>query len=122
MSMFDLPMLKPILRGDYERVFFQIRQKDNPEQAQNITGWHLRFGAKEFLEARNLLIVKDSNNPGEFDITDPENGSGFIIINPEDTASMTYELTMICDIQATDLQGRPATTKFKLPVRLDVSQ
>ncbi len=121
MALLDLPTTKPITRGDYERIRFQVGQKEAPELAQDLTGWHIRFGAKEFLEADVLLIEKDSDVAGDIDIPDPTTGEGFVVINPEDTEGITYEFMLVCDIQATDPIDRPATTKFLVPIELDVS-
>lgn len=121
MALFDVPTLDPIMRGDYERIGFQIMRKDNPELPQDITGWTLKFGAKTDLSDSTVLIQKDSNVPGHFEITDPSAGVGDIIIQPADTAGITYAQTLICDIQATNTEGQPSTTRFYLPVELDVS-
>lgn len=125
MARLDIPTLDPVTRGDYERIRFQLMQeKDNPadpDTPQNITGWTLRFGAKLFVEDSSYVVQKNSNIAGHFEIVDAANGIGNIILMPVDLQSITYETALICDLEAVDASGKPFTTMFYLPVRLDVS-
>jgi len=121
MSVFDLPTVDPITRGDYERIAFTVEKKGQPGVPQDLSGYTLKFGAKDDVSTVTPLMVKDSTVPDNFEIIDAAAGRAAVIIQPEDTQGFTFEQTLICDIQVTDSNGRPATTTFRLPVKLDVS-
>jgi len=121
-SLSKLTRVNPILRGDYEKVRFVVMKEDGSGPL-DITGWHFRFGAKTDLSDTTPLIIKDSDTAGNFDIVDPANGMGYIVFEGDETAdTVTYELTLICDIQGTDQAGKATTGRFLLPVELDVSE
>jgi hypothetical protein len=122
---FTIPTVEPVLRGDYERIRFDLMQAKelptDPDTPQNISGWTLRFSAKFDLSDATPIVTKSSDVPGDFEILDATAGSGYIILQPSDLAGMTYETTLICDLQATDIEDKPFSTRFYLPVELDVS-
>lgn len=125
MSRFDIPMVDPVMRGDYERIRFDLTQAqespEDPLEPQNISGWTLRFGAKIDLSDSTYVVQKNSDVAGDFEIEDAALGAGYIVLQPDDLAGVTYETTLICDLQATDVEGKPFSTRFYLPVVLDVS-
>ena len=125
MARFDVPTVDPVIAGDYERIKFELMQaKENetdPDVPQDISGWTLRFGAKIDVSDTEYIAQKSSAVPGEFEITDAANGTGYIILDGTDLASITYETVLICDLVGTDASGRDYTTKFYLPVEMGVS-
>lgn len=125
MARFEIPTVDPVIRGDREKIKFELmKAKENPtdpDEPQSISGWTLRFTAKEYLEADTYLVRKLSGTPGDFEITDALNGVGYVILKPTDLTALNYETTLICDLEATDVEGNPFTTRFYLPVELDVS-
>lgn len=125
MAQFNIPTLDPVTRGDREKIFFQLMQakeeETDPDEPQSISGWTLRFGAKLDLSDSTYIVQKSSTTPGHFQIDDATQGTGWIIMQPADLQAVTYETTLICDLEATDIEGNPFTTRFRLPVELDVS-
>jgi hypothetical protein len=125
MAQFDIPLLDPITRGDREKLFFQLMQakenEEDPDEPQSISGWTLRFGAKLDLSDSTYIVQKNSATPGHFEIEDATQGTGYIVLAPADLQGVTYETTLICDLEATDIEGNPFTTRFRVPVELDVS-
>lgn len=119
MPAYDLPTLAPVMRGDYERIRFEW--KTAAGAAQNITGWTFKFTAKLDMSDSTAVLQKDSSMPDNFDIENAELGIGYIIIQSDDLASISYETTLICDLQATDPSGKAVTTRFKLPVEMDIT-
>lgn len=125
MAQFSIPTLDPVTRGDREKIFFQLMQAkedvNDPDEPQSISGWTLRFGAKLDISDSTYIVQKSSATPGHFQIDDATQGTGWIILQPSDLQAVTYETTLICDLEATDVEGNPFTTRFRLPVQLDVS-
>jgi hypothetical protein len=118
---FDVPTLDPVLRGDYERIRFQLMQAEDEEAPQNISGWTMRFGAKLDVSDTAYIVQKTTDTAGHFEIADATQGLGYIVLQPDDLDGVTYDTTLICDLEATDVSGKPFSTKFYLPVELDVS-
>lgn len=125
MARFEIPTVDPVTRGDYERIEFTVMQaKENetdPDVPQNITGWDLRASGKFDISDTGYVFQKSSNVAGDFEIEDATAGKGFIVIMPDDLDAVTYETTLICDLEAMDISGKPYTTKFYLPVELGVT-
>lgn len=121
MAQLSLPVVDPVMSGDYEEIEFWVEKKGQPGIAQDITGYTFRFGAKSDLTDATPLLTKDSTVAGHFTIINAVGGHAKINILPADLADVQFEATLICDVQATDPQGRPSTTRFKLPVLVDVT-
>ena len=125
MPLFQLDTVEPVTRGDYEEIRFELTEPDpvDPDNPgpQNITGWTLRFGAKFDLSDTTYVVTKTSADPTQIRVDDATNGVGHIILQPPDLQDVTYETTLICDLEASDAAGKPFTTRFRLPVEMDVS-
>ena len=122
MPLQNVPTLdEPLMRGDNEEIAFTITQP-NSSTPQNISGWTLRFSAKFDLSDSAALITKTSATPGHFIIDDAAAGEGRIIIDKTDwPAAISYETTLICDLECTDAAGKRFTRRFKAPIELDVT-
>lgn len=113
--------LSAITRGDYEEIPFTATGADgNP---LNLTGKTIRFSAKRDYSSASTIISKSSENAGEVEVTDAAAGEGKVILTGTEAGvlAMKQDSTLVCDIQVTDSQGRAATTRFKVPVEMDVS-
>lgn len=77
-----------ITRGDTERIDLVLKQPNG--QAVNLTGARLRFYTKQSpldLDI-NAVLAKDSDTPGDFDITNAVGGLATVLIEPADTESL----------------------------------
>jgi hypothetical protein len=121
MALFDVPTVDSITRGDYEEIRFELHQPDSTDP-QNITGWTLRCSAKFDLSDAEAIFTKSSDEVEEIRVDNASLGIGHIVIQPTDLeTAITYETTLICDLEAVDPDGKKFTTRFKMPVDLDVT-
>ena len=121
--------LDPMWRGDYRVIEFVIDEPDpaNPgsRRPRNITSDTFRFGAKKKLQETTPLFTKTSATGGGITKTVPASGKGEIEIFASDTATiaMSRDFSLECDLEGTPSGSppKPYTTRFRLPLRLDVS-
>lgn len=113
--------LPPITRGDYEEIEFVAEGPDgNPLDLDDKV---IRFSAKRELTSSTLVVTKHSETEGHIEVTNAAEGEGKVILTGHEAGILNIqEDTMLaCDIEVTDAQGRPATTRFMLPLEVDVS-
>lgn len=87
---------KTMYRGDDKT--FQITVKDADGVAVNITGATLTFSVKIDPNEPTPLILKDSSDNTEIDLTDPTNGIAEIYLVPADTRDLEAG-TYVYDVQ-----------------------
>lgn len=113
--------LEAITRGDYEEIVFVAEGSDgNP---LNLNGKVIRFTAKRDFTSPTIVLTKNSAIPGQIAVDNAAAGEGRVILTGEEPGvrNINEDTTLACDIEVTDAQGRPATTRFMLPLEVDVS-
>lgn len=126
MALMNLPSIDPLTRGSTEYIEFKVYEPgedptDPDAEPQNLSGCTLRFGAKYDLSDTTYVVTKSSENAGEIVLTDSAAGEGYIKINKTDLLAVTYETTLICDLEITDASDEEYTLRFRAPLELDVS-
>jgi hypothetical protein len=126
MALIDLPVIDPLTRGDDEEIgFFVVEPGEDPTDPeaprQNLSGCVLRFSAKFDLSDPQPIVTKISSDNNEITIDDSLQGEGTIYINQSDLTAVTYETTLIADLEVTDATSKRYTIRFRVPVELDVS-
>src|SRR5215203_2492746 len=113
--------LDPIVRGDYEEIEFVAEGPDG--SALNLTGKVIRFTAKRELTTPTVVATKYSETAGNIEVTNAAAGEGKVILTGDEAGilNLQEDTTLACDIEVTDAQGRSATTRFMLPVEVDLS-
>lgn len=113
--------LGAITRGDYEEIPFTAT--DAAGAPLNLTGKTIRFTARRDYSAATAIISKSSAVAGEIEVTNAAAGEGKVVLTGEEEGvlAMRQDKRLVCDIEVTDGQGRPATTRFWLSVEMDVS-
>jgi hypothetical protein len=126
MALIDLPVIDPLTRGDDEEIgFYVVEPGEDPTDPlaprQNLSGCVLRFSAKFDLSDPSPIVTKISSDNNEITIDDSLQGEGTIYINQSDLTTVTYETTLIADLEVTDATSKRYTIRFRIPVELDVS-
>ncbi len=113
--------LPAITRGDYEEIEFVAEGPDG--NALNLNGKVIRFSAKRELGSPTVIATKNSEIAGHVEVTNAAAGEGKVILTGMEAGVLNIQedTTLFCDIEVTDATGRSATTRFKLPVEVDVS-
>jgi hypothetical protein len=126
MALIDLPVIEPLTRGDDEEIgFFVVEPGEDPTDPeaprQNLAGCLLRFSAKYDISNTDTIVTKSSTDNQEITIDDAGQGEGTIYINQSDLTDVTYETTLIADLEVTDASSKRYTIRFRIPIELDVT-
>lgn len=108
--------LDPVLRGDYAAYDLELKLEG---VAETLAGKTVRFTAKQSLKDSAPFFQKTIGDG--LTIIDEEAGTALLEIEGADTETLTKAVTLVCDVEVKDLSGRPSTTLYKLPVKLDVT-
>jgi len=113
--------LDSITRGDYEEIEFVVEGPDG--EPLNLDGKVIRFSAKRSLTTPTVIVTKTSEIPGHVEVTNAAAGEGKVILTGDEAGVLNIQedTKLVADIEVTDSQGRSATTRFMLPVEVDLS-
>lgn len=88
----------------------------------DLTGTSIWFTAKRKLKDADENAIAQKTLGAGITVTDAEAGEALVTLDPADTAALTKETTLYCDVQVVEASGRVTTVASgTLTIELDVT-